>query len=158
MPNVSVMGLQEENEHGLDESLAEFRKHHKDVGDKLLNISQVGAHDGEKLKLNDPRPPYQHEEYPFMLYKPGEDEGITVYSGKEKAEAIQNGWRIEPVVKPQVAVLDAATEKKILLDQNKAQQAQITLQSEMIEKQNKLMQDMANRLESLETAGRKKSA
>ena len=48
--------------------------------------------------------------------------------------------------------------QKMLLDANKAQQAQITLQSEMIEKQNKLMQDMTNRLDSLETAGRKKTA
>jgi len=68
------------------------------------------------------------------------------------------GWRDEPVVKPQVAVLDAQTEKKMLLDANKAQQAQITLQSEMIEKQNVLMQQMTNRLDALETTGRKRSA
>ena len=73
-------------------------------------------------------------------------------------EAREQGWRDEPIVKPQVAVLDAATEKKMLLDANKAQQAQITLQSEMIAKQNELMQQMTNRLDALETTGRKKSA
>ena len=159
MPNVMVMGLQEDNEHGLDESLAEFRKHHADVGDKLLNISQVGRRpDGPPLKLNDARPATPHSDWPWMLYKPGEDEPRTVRNAAEMAEARMAGWRDEPVVKPQVAVLDAQTEKKMLLDANKAQQAQITLQSEMIEKQNALMQQMTNRLDALETTGRKRSA
>jgi hypothetical protein len=159
MPNVMVMGLQEDNEHGLDESLAEFRKHHADVGDKLLNISQVGAKPGgPPLKLNDPRPALVHTEWPYMLYKPGEDEPKTVHTPAEMKEAREQGWRDEPVVKPQVAVLDPQTEKKMLLDANKAQQAQITLQSEMIEKQTKLMQEMTNRLDALETTGRKRSA
>ena len=158
MPNVMVMGLQEDNEHGLEESLAEFRKHHQDVGDKLLNISQVGAKPGAPLKLNDPRPALVHTDWPWMLYKPGEDEPRVVHTPAEMQEARLAGWRDEPVVKPQVAVLDPQTEKKMLLDANKAQQAQITLQSEMIAKQNDLMQQMTNRLDALETTGRKKSA
>jgi hypothetical protein len=159
MPNVMVMGLQEDNEHGLDESLAEFRKHHRDVGDKLLNISQVGRlAGGPPLKLNDPRPALAHSDWPWMMYKPGEDEPRVVRTPAEMQEARLSGWRDEPVVKPQVAVLDAQTEKKMLLDANKAQQAQITLQSEMIEKQNALMQQMTNRLDALETSGRRKSA
>lgn len=159
MPSVMVMGIQEDNVHGLDESLAEFRKHHADVGDKLLNISQVGRRpDGPPLKLNDPRPPLVHTDWPYMLYKPGEDEPRTVHNAAEMQEARLAGWRDEPVIKPQVAVLDAATEKKMLLDANKAQQAQITLQSEMIERQNALMQQMTNRLDALETTGRRKSA
>ena len=159
MPNVMVMGLQEDNEHGLDESLAEFRKHHADVGDKLLNISQVGRRtDGPPLKLNDPRPALVHTDWPWMLYKPGEDEPRVVHTPAEMQEARLAGWRDEPVIKPQVAVLDPQTEKKMLLDANKAQQAQITLQSEMISKQNELMQQMTNRLDALETTGRKRSA
>ena len=131
--NVSVIGVND-GMGGLKESQAKFRKHHEEVGAALMNISGVGTATGDKVDKDEPRPGYQHEEYPFMLYKAGEELGRVVKSKAERDEAMKEGWRVEPFPKPQVEVLDPATEKKALMEQNRQLQAQLQKLIERIDK------------------------
>jgi hypothetical protein len=140
--SISVIGVQD-GMGGLKESQAKFRKHHGEVGDALLNISGVGTATGAAVDKDEPRPGYQHQEFPKMLYKPNEE--VIVTNKADMDAHLRAGWRDEPYLKPQVAVLDPATEKKALMETNAQQQAQLTVQNEMIQK-------LQARLEALENA------
>jgi len=130
---------------GFKQSMKEHRDHWKKQGDQINNIA-----DG--LDKDDPRPAYDHQQFPKMLYKPfrGEKGEKVVMNETEMAVAIEDGWTVEPYEFPAVAILDPATEKKALMDQ-------VSAQSAMITQQNDLMQKMAARLEALEKGDKKKS-
>jgi hypothetical protein len=126
---------------GLKESLTAFRKHHKEVGAALLNISGVGTVTGGPVDKDEERPAYRHQEWPIMLYHADGREVIVgdpdAPEGRNKADIkahLDLGFRREPYVKPQIQVLDPATEKKELLATNRQLQAQITLMNEQLQK------------------------
>ena len=128
--HVSVIGVQD-GMGGLKESQAKFRKHHQEVGDALLNISGVGTSTGDKVDKDEERPGYKHQEFPKMLYKPNEE---VIVSNKADMEVhTKAGWREEPYPRPQIAVLDPATEKKNLMDTNQQLQAQLIRMQERLE-------------------------
>jgi len=133
-PSVMVTGGQVKVGE-LKQSQAEFRKHHKEVGDALLNLS-------EGKDTEDPRPDYNFQQYPQMIYHADGDEKI-VHSDSEKKEYLNKGFRVQPYMKPQVAVLDPATEKKALMDQNRQLRQDLTVQGEMMAK-------MLERMEAME--------
>lgn len=154
--NVTVAGLMtNDGMGGLKESVAKFRAHHKEVGDALLNISGIDTLTGEPTDKDEPRPAYQRQEFPKMVYhaEKGEliVEDVDDVGGKMGLRsALKAGYRREPYPKPIVVVNDPATEKKALMDHNQQLQGQITSQNDVIERQNKLMESMAVRLSALE--------
>ena len=149
MANIMVMGQLDDMEHGLPESLAAFDKNNRETTDALMNLSGIGTVDGKKVHHTTPRPAYQPQPFPAMLYKPGEE--ITVTDAAELADAQRRGYRTEPYLKPQVEVLDPAQEKKNLMETNKQLQAQLIQQQETVAK-------LAERLEAMEGTGKRKNA
>jgi len=151
--NVHVAGLQNDGMGGLKESTAKFRKHHKDVGDALLNISGVDTVSGGPVDKDEPRPTYHRQEFPKMIYHAEKGEYI-VGDKAELDEYLADGWRKEPYSKPKVVVLDPAVEKKAVMDENARRRGQLATQGDILEK-------LAARLEAMEQASkpeRKKSA
>jgi hypothetical protein len=144
--NISVIGVHD-GMGGLKESLTKFRKHHDEVGSALMNISGIGTATGGKVDKDEPRPAYRHEEWPRMVYHSDGREEIAV-APQDYKEFVRKGFRDEPYPKPQIAVLDPATEKQALADHNKQLQSQITIQNELLSK-------LQARLETIEAAGRK---
>jgi hypothetical protein len=131
--NVTVLGVNS-GMGGLKESLTKFRKHHEEVGDALMNVSGVGTVTGDAMDKDEVRPPYVHAEWPRMYFHAdGRQEVAATPADGEAFEA--RGFRKAPYLKPQIAVLDPATEKKALMDTNAQLQAQITRQNEVAARQ-----------------------
>lgn len=127
---IAVIGMDAEI-GGLDESVAAFAKHHREVGDALLNISGIGTATGDVVKKDVPRPAYRHEAWPKMVYHPDGRERIVANPGELKA-AIEDRFRETPYPKAQVAVGDPAAEKKALLERNQELEGKLTVQNEML--------------------------
>lgn len=126
--NISVIGLND-GMGGLKESLSKFRKHHSEVGDALMNISGVGTKDGNPVDKDEARAPYEHQDFPRMLYHAEGMEELAQDLAGQRA-LVERGFRLVPFTKPQVQVNDPATEKKELLDRNRALAGELTLQRE----------------------------
>ena len=139
--NVTVLGVNS-GMGGLKESLTKFKKHHEEVGEALMNISGVGTANGEKVDKDEPRPPYQHQAFPKMVYH-ADGRELTVNDTVAHADAKKRGFRDEWYPKPQVQVLDPATEKKALLDERDQLRAQLATQGDLLAK-------LAARLETIE--------
>ncbi len=130
---VNVVGMANDGMGGLKESLTVFRKHHKDVGESLLNVSGIGTATGEPVDKDEERPAYEHEEYPKMLYHVDRREQ-TVENPTEQKAAEKAGFRTAPYPKAQVHVGDPAAEKKELLDRNQELQGQVSVLTENFDK------------------------
>jgi len=124
-----------------------FRNAHRDNSRIILNLA-AGR------KKNDPTPAYdpKHPDnaWPKMVYHPEKGEktigtnllglppAVKVQTAKENAAAlaqsVKDGWRSEPYVKPQIAVLDPALEKAALKATNDALQGQIVAQADELAK------------------------
>lgn len=145
--NIQVMGRPREA-GGLKESIAKFTKHHAEVGDALLNVSGIGVPEGQVLDENDPRPAYDPRDpankWPLMVYHAERGE-LTVLDAEELKEARRQGYRDDPYPKPQIAVLDPASEKKALEIQLRQKDGEIALLSDTTQK-------LMERLEALEAA------
>lgn len=114
---VTVTGIQKEM-GGLKESQIQFRKHQAEVGDALLNVA-------EGRDKDDPRPAYKHQEFPKMIYHP-EKGTVIVKDEIELDEYLRaDGWRLEPYLKPQVALEDPKTEKLLLQKQLREKDGEI---------------------------------
>lgn len=122
------MGVHSPNEQigsdGLGESLAAHIESHESNTKQLLNLA-------EGRKKTDPRPVYDpshpDNHWPQMVHHPAKGEltvgkslkGVTApfrantakANEAEKEAAFRAGYRSEPYIKPQIAVLDAASEK-----------------------------------------------
>ena len=142
--NVHVAGLMTRREGGLKESLAEFRKHHQGTGDALLNISGVGTIDGLPCDKEDPRPVYNPKDHPFpsMVYHAEKGE-LVVNNHEELKDALNRGWRKEPLIRAQVALEDPRTEKLALQKELKEKDGQIAILTDTMTK-------MMDRLEAME--------
>lgn len=132
MENVSAIGLQE-GMGGLEESMHEFKRHHEDVGNKLMNLSGIGTATGQPVKKTEPRPGYVHQPFPMMVYHSEHGE-LIVNDADELQEARRQQYRDEPYLKPRVAVEDPATEKRILQTQLKQKDGEIAQLSDVLSK------------------------
>ena len=132
--NISAIGLVQEP-GGLEESLAKFRMHHKEVGDALLNLSGVGTIDGHSAKLFDPRPVYNPKDNPFprMLHH-ADGRQIIVKNEAEEVAQRPLGFRRDPYARVQVAMADPQEEKARLMRENAELKGQMTTLQERMEK------------------------
>lgn len=128
---------------GLKEALAKTRRHFTEVGDALLNVSGIGTATGKPVDADDVRPAYHYQEWPKMIYHADGREEIAV-SPIEWAKLKERGFREEPYIKPQVEVLDPASEKKVLMVERDQLRAQLNTQNDLLVR-------MAERLEALES-------
>ena len=149
MPNVTVMGTPRAMP-GLKGSLASFRKAEAERGDALLNIAGVGTIDGNPCDPEDPRPAYQRQEWPRMIYH-ADGREVIVNTTEEMKAKFDQGFRKEPYMRPQVAVLDPAAEKKLLIDQLAEERA-------LRAKSDELLKQLADRLQSMENDKRVKAS
>lgn len=144
---VEVIGVGGEvNGHG--DSIEAFRTANEQNARALLNVAE-GKH------KNTPRPAYDSRhadnQWPKMRYhaekgevvigknlKGIEDRGMRARIEKENQESLaaaeKQGWRAEPYTKPQIAVLDPATEKMELKRKLDEQQGQITALNDLLQK------------------------
>lgn len=127
---ITVIGMQREA-GGLKESIGAFRKHHGEVATALLNISGIGTITGDPVDKDDPRMPYEYQEWPRMVYH-GDGREVVVVDQDEFAEHIAVGFRAKPYPKPQVVVGNPAEEKKLLIDQLADRDAKLAKQNEML--------------------------
>ena len=140
--NITVLGVND-GMGGLKESLAKFRNHHKEVGDALMNISGVGTATGEAVDKDEPRPGYTHHDWPKMMYH-ADGRSEIVLNAVELKERKETGFRLEPYARPQVAVLDPATEKKHLMEIVNQATAEKTILAEKLEKLMERLQALEN--------------
>lgn len=139
---VTVAGLSDAGMGGLKESLARFHKHHQEVGAALLNISGIGTATGEPVDKDEPRPAYEHQPWPRMVYH--QDGREVIVNGRgELADSVKRGFREEPYVKAKVAVGDPAAEKQALIERNTELEGKLNAQNDMLSK-------LMARLEALE--------
>ncbi len=145
--NITVAGMPREM-GGLKESTAAHRKHWKEVGDALLNISGIGTADGKPVDKDEPRIAYKHQSFPRMVYH-AENGELVVENDTELTEALRQKYREAPYIKPQVMVEDPRIEKQRLQDSLKTKDGQINTLADKLTK-------ALERLDALEQAGDKK--
>lgn len=120
---------------GLKESLGATRKHFREVGDALLNISGTGTVDGLPVDKDEPRPTYdpRANQWPMAAYH-ADGRFETAETPDQLQEFIQKGFRREPYPKAQVALNDPATEKKELQRKLTEKDGQIASLQDLFEK------------------------
>ncbi len=127
---VTVVGVQRDG-GGIKRALAENVKHNKAVADALLNVSGINTivrdengrvlergsnkpvHEDEEREVYDPKA--EKNQWPKMLYH-ADGRDALAFGLNDIKDLESKGYRREPYLKPQVAVLDPATEKKVLLE------------------------------------------
>lgn len=135
---VQVLG-ERIGENGHEDSYAAFLDSHVANTNALLNLAE------DKPK-NAARPPYNpshpDNQWPLMVHHaakgeltigqtlkglidPGERKRLQGLNEVAKKEALAMGYRLEPYVKPQVAVLDPAIEKAALQKRVQEQDGQV---------------------------------
>lgn len=129
--DITVIGVND-GMGGLKESLAKFRKHHVEVGDALMNVSGVGTATGAMVDKDEPRPLYEHQDYPRMLYH-ADGREKTVNGIEDQREAEKIGFRTKPYLRPAVHLADPQTEKRELLDRNRELTARLAELAERLE-------------------------
>lgn len=153
--HVQVLGGVNDGMGGLEESRAVFKKHSREVGDALLNLSGIGTMTGEPAKKDDERPGYdpRGNEFPAMIYHPEKGEEI-VNTRAELDQMLKMGWREEPYIKPQVALEDPKTEKLMLQKQLKEKDGEIAT---LADKQSAMEREMAELRAMIHAAAESKS-
>ncbi len=141
--NVTVSGMPREM-GGLKESVTAFRKHWKDVGDALLNVSGIDTATGQPTDKDEPRMAYEYQPFPKMVFHAEHGE-LTVENQTELDEALTQKYRLEPYVKPQVHMGDPKAEKVALQKELKEKDGQITALGDALQK-------ALSRLDALEAA------
>lgn len=134
---------------GHQKSHAAFKKAHEENTNALINLAE-GKPGDEPRPAYDPSHPDNH--WPIMIHHPERGEltigktlkGITDPALRReilednhtsKKNAIKNlGYRLEPYVKPQIAVLDPAVEKAAMIKERDEMRGQITALSDMVSK------------------------
>lgn len=126
---VEVLGVPSEG-NGYGDTMDAFRDSHKQNSRILVNLAM-----GRKKNAETPPydPAHASNKFPAMVYHAARGEKI-VESEHELNVALKDGYRKEPYAKPQIAVLDPASEKKALLDRNQELQGQIVAQGDQIAK------------------------
>lgn len=127
---VTVLGVQRDG-GGIKRALAENAKHNKAVADALLNVSGINTivrdetgkiiergsnkavHEDEEREAYNPND--DRNQWPKMMYH-SDGREVLVFNFVETKDAASKGYREQPYLKAQVAVMDPAEEKKRLLD------------------------------------------
>lgn len=155
---VTVIGVQKDG-GGLKRAMAEIIKHNKSVADALLNVSGIGTATGEPVDEDDPREAYDPKadknQWPKMLYHP-DGRQVLSFNFIEVKDAQAKGFRLEPYIKPQVAVLDPATEKKMLLDRLNQMEAEKTQNADIASRALQRLEELEARFAALTTPKEKK--
>lgn len=120
---------------GLQESVVAFRKHHKEVGDALLNVTEGKDKDED-------RPAYVRQPFPKMIYHPEKGE-LIVENDADLKLALKGGYRLEPYPKPQVALEDPKVEKLALEAKLKQKDGEIASLADLVQR-------LSSRLDALE--------
>jgi hypothetical protein len=148
--SVSAIGLNYENEDGMQASLAATFRAHRENGNVLLNLNDArdaraeGRKDGPKMQA--PRPEYKHQPYPTFRHHP--DGRSVVANTPAEADALEGrGFRAAPYPVVRVAFGDPGAEKARL-------QAKLAESDGKLATQNELLLQLHERLAALETAGK----
>lgn len=142
---IGQINIEGEEPGGLEEAHSIHFKHMADGYDQLMNMTGVGTpgckigEPGRKMRKEAKRPTSNLGFYPTIVYKAGKElvvgkggpENLKADQAAEKL-ALDGGWRKEPYLKPQIAVLDAQTEKKEMLERNNVLQTQLIALSDQI--------------------------
>lgn len=145
--NITVSGMPR-TMGGQKESISAFRKHWIDVGNALLNVSGIDTATGEPTDKDEPRMPYVYQPFPKMVFHAEHGE-LTVENQQELDEALKQKYRLEPYIKPQVAMADPKAEKVALQKELKEKDGQINTLADKLTK-------ALERLDALEAAGEAK--
>lgn len=146
------MGVQAYGEQmdgqGHERSMAAFVESHESNSKALINLANG-------RKQNAPTPPYDpthpDNKWPMMVHHPAKGEkpigtnlkGVTDVSQRvaitkaneaDLKEHLATGWRKDPYVKPQITVLDAATEKAALVERNRQLEGGLVAANDLIVK------------------------
>ena len=130
--NITVSGMPR-TMGGQKESISAFRKHWIDVGNALLNVSGIDTATGEPTDKDEPRMPYVYQPFPKMVFHAEKGE-LTVENQFELDEALRQKYRLEPYLKPQVAVQDPRVEKAELQKKLSEQSGQNTALADALQK------------------------
>lgn len=154
---IMVMGDVNRPMGGLKESLKAFATQSSETGDALLNITDgargVMNSSGERLGKDDPRPQYQHQEFPRMMYH-AKYEPRVVSDEKGFKDAELEGYRKTPYVVTRAVVADPGVEKAELNRQLKEKDGQIANLADQIRE----MQEQLSQLMKSSALSNKKSA
>lgn len=143
---VEVIGVAGEVD-GYGDSMEAFRTGHATNANILLNLA-------EGKKKNAPREPYVPDhpdnQWPVMVYHPAKGEkvigvnllGLNGTTRKQAeadnktalAQSVKDGYRAQPYIKPQIAVLDPAVEKAAMLAKNQELEGKIVAQADDLAK------------------------
>jgi hypothetical protein len=153
---VETIGMQGEV-NGYADAFSQFVESHEANTAALLNLAE-GKPKKDKRPAYDPNHSDNH--WPLMIHHAQKGEKVIGQSligltgrardareqaNKKELDAhIEQGYRREPYLKPQIAVLDPATEKLQMLERNRQLEG-------MIIQQNDLLQKLMGRLEAIET-------
>lgn len=144
---VEVLGNGSEVD-GHGDSMEAFRNGNNSNANMLLNVTE-GKKKTAPRAVYDPRHP--DNEWPKMLHHPekgGVVFGLSLLGVKDPAErkrivrdneeavsmALKAGFRPEPYMKPQIAVLDPAVEKAEMLRKNQEMEGRITALTDLVMK------------------------
>lgn len=155
---VTVIGMQRDG-GGLKKALAEVTRYNKIVSDAVLNVSGIDTATGQPVDEDEPRAAYDptadRNQWPKMVYHLDGREA-TVFNFKEVKEAEGKGYRTEPYLKPQVAVVDPATEKKLLLDRLNQLEAEKTQNADIAFRAMQRLEGLEARFAAMTTPKEKK--
>jgi hypothetical protein len=152
--SVEVLGVPGEN-NGYGDSMDAFRNAHADNSRIILNLA-FGR------RKNDPAPKFDPDSpdnaWPIMVYHPEKGHRIVgvnllglVGGARKQAEADnkaalaqvqKDGYRLEPYLKPQIAVLDPAVEKAAALAKNAELEGKIVAQADELAKLRQMLEKL----------------
>lgn len=152
---VSVAGVQGREMPGLKAALKTHRSAWIENGDAVLNLidGANGAKNsqGEPLTENDPRPAYQHAEYPLAMYH-ARLEDIEVGDEMKELEATEKGYRRQPYVVVKITAANPDIEKANLKRELDEKQGQIATLADQLRSTNDQMAEMKQQMAEMLSA------
>lgn len=154
---VEVLGVPGES-NGYGDSMDAFRNAHRDNSRIILNLA-AGRGKNDHAPAHDPTHP--DNQWPVMVYHPEKGEktiGVNLLglkgAARKEAEqaneaaltlAVKLGFRSDPYLKPQIAVLDPAVEKAAIIAKNHELEGKIVAQADDISKLRILVEKMLSK-------------
>lgn len=126
---VEVLGVPGES-NGYGDSMDAFRDAHRNNSRIILNLAQGRK---KNAPAQDYDPDHPANQWPLMVYHPAKGEK-TVSSAAELKQAKADGYRNEPYLKPQIALLDPAAEKAALVAKNQELEGKLVATQDLLAK------------------------
>lgn len=144
---MSVQSYGQTNDgRGHEKSMAAFKRSHEENTNALLNLAE-GKSEEEPRPAYDPNHTDNH--WPIMVHHaakgelvvgkslrgikdPAERRQVTDTNKAAKKAALDGGYRCEPYLKPQIAVMDPAAEKAAMKAENAELRGQINALNDMM--------------------------